>query len=186
MRAFVIGCKQLYVRASTATVGAKDVVCFSGKAGKFVKMEHWGWLPTHTNDAETLIEAPLEAGQWRMKVTNEAGLELRSQPDYAVKYRMGDEFLIPRGAVIEATHRVAGKHGDVFYRVAGTSGWVFQTREGQQTMQPTQEPITRDAQQAVVQATLDKAKWELQAAEAEMGMAESTIASAQQALKQLQ
>lgn len=42
--------------------------------------------------------------------------------------KMHPEVLYSHKQVVAATHRVTGPDGDVFYRIAGTTGWLFQTR----------------------------------------------------------
>ena len=99
-----------------------------------------GWIYEELEATLILSPVELQNGLFVMRVVNEAGLRLRSAPDFQDNERkkFRTDVDIVSGCIIECTLRVRGRYGDWFYRYESgcfnPSGWLFESRWGEQTM----------------------------------------------------
>eukprot|EP00854_Cymbomonas_tetramitiformis_P006491 gene6491-7783_t len=92
-----------------------------------------GWLFTSRQGLRTLREVVLEDGAWTYQVTNPAGLALRRHPTDFAECCLLPEELYPDGSLVMADQKV--ECGDVtFVHVKDTIGWLFVSRDGEQTL----------------------------------------------------
>lgn len=87
-----------------------------------------GFIPLCENGNEQNVYArslPIERGYWLYRVVN-GSIALRSRPDYDDVYRTSYGFQIDQ--IVAGTHRVMGKHGVVYVRVAEYLGWIFEKK----------------------------------------------------------
>ena len=106
-----------------------------------------GWIPLFDSTASELesvlcVGLPMERGHWRYSVSNgETPLALRSRPDSSPTFVV-DRYAFPTGTIIHASHRVVGAHGNVYVRVIGYPGWLFESRRTDGKIQRTLIPLT--------------------------------------------
>ena len=78
----------------------------------------------------------VSTGLWCYRVDNApVGLALRQHPSHRQDLMIAPERLCPHGMVVWADRKVKSG-GTTFVRVQGTTGWLFTSRDGQQTLQP--------------------------------------------------
>eukprot|EP00854_Cymbomonas_tetramitiformis_P013175 gene13175-15562_t len=92
-----------------------------------------GWLFLSLNGQQTLRRVIVEEGSWTYQVTNFAGLGLLRHPAHAIVNRMVAEETYPDGSLVQADRKVECG-GITFVHVKDTSGWLFMSRSGVNTL----------------------------------------------------
>ena len=140
-------------KTSTGTICAREVVCTKGVVrlhdGRVMgKLEDdTGWIPLFNPSAPSLESVycqsmPIERGYWRYSVSNgDSHLALRSRPDSSSAFIVED-FAFSSGSIVECSHRVVGAHGNVYVKVIGYPGWLFESRQLNGKFQQTLIPLT--------------------------------------------
>jgi hypothetical protein len=99
--------------------------------GPFLRLaDGSGWLFEKKLGERAMIEVPIHTGHWVFAIRNEpVGMVLRQQP-MDCQDRVFRDGIYPTGALVECDRKVTNSAGVNFYRVRGTAGWLFDTRNG--------------------------------------------------------
>ena len=101
------------------------------------------WLFEFKENERLMERVKVQAGLWCYKVNNSGvGLALRCMPTTRSDMRLDPEVLYPHDTTIWADRLVTDTTGATFVRVQGTKGWLFTTRDGEETL--TRVPRLQD------------------------------------------
>ena len=101
------------------------------------------WLFEFKENERLMERVKVQAGLWCYKVNNSGvGLALRCMPTTRSDMRLDPEVLYPHDTTTWADRFVTDTSGATFVRVQGTKGWLFTTRDGEETL--TRVPRLQD------------------------------------------
>ncbi|CAJ1934984.1 unnamed protein product [Cylindrotheca closterium] len=105
--------------------------------GPFLRLTNgMGWLFGYKYCQQVMREVLIGTGLWYWKVVNR--IQLRKQPIDLFQYRFPTEY--PPGAILTCDRQIIGANGVKFYRVKGTTGWVFDRRDDYSMLTPCSAP----------------------------------------------
>jgi len=114
---------------------------YNNNNGPFLRLTNgMGWLFEYKRGEQMMREVFIETGFWHFRVVNEAGIQLRKQPIDKFKFRFSTVY--PPGEILMCDRKIVGADGVNFYRVEGTTGWVFDKRNGSSMLTPCTAPNT--------------------------------------------
>ena len=124
-------------------VDLREKSVFKGSTnGPFLRLADYtgGWLFERKNGQRVMTKIASKRGLWAFKVVNEVGIALRRHPidcaDRNEKMMVDPSVVYPPGYIVVADVKVVSSKGVEFYRVQGTSGWVFRSRGNCAMMEP--------------------------------------------------
>lgn len=127
--------------------------------GPFLRLiDGSGWLFEYKHNEKVMEEVPVEPGRWVFRVANApAGIGLRRHPIDSQEYRTGVTY--KPGTTVVCDRKITSPSRVNFFRVEGTEGWVFDTRDGDVMMELTQQ--SSDSMSSVLSATNAKgSEWD--------------------------
>eukprot|EP00948_MAST-09A_sp_MAST-9A-sp1_P002663 g2663.t1 len=105
--------------------------------GPFLRLQSYdgGFLFVNKHDQKLFKKVEPETGLWALKVVSEVGIALRQQPfdnhgnvNMKLNWMVKPLLPFPKGYIVICDVKVTSSKGQEFYRVQGTTGWVFPTR----------------------------------------------------------
>jgi hypothetical protein len=102
-----------------------------------------GWLFERKLGVLAMEPVPIATGKWVLSVMNNpVGMKLRKQPVDSQKNTMDTVYSF--GDMVECDRRVTNYIGVNFYRVQGTTGWLFDSRDGVPMLHVLSEEVSSE------------------------------------------
>jgi hypothetical protein len=106
-----------YIRENPMEEGEKRCLRLSDGAG---------WLNSTEDDVPVLENVAVLQGSWVVQVCSPEGVNLRRHP--TLRKDKSLPIFYHTGSVIQCDRKVSARDGTKYYRVLGTSGWIFDRR----------------------------------------------------------
>ena len=119
--------------------------------GPFLRLtDGSGWMYAHCSGFPIMISVPVVTGRWILMVQNEpVGMKLRRQP-VDTQDKIYDDKMFEFGELVECDRKIAGDDNINFYRVAGTNGWLFDSRNNKPMMKLLSEEFRVDDEEKLL------------------------------------